>query len=254
MLVIKTQRELQLMREAGRIAATALKKAGDMVKPGVSTEEIDLKIFNYISSEGATPSFLNYNGFPASACISVNNEVIHGIPSSRRILKQGDIVSIDVGANYNGFHGDNAATFACGNISEKAKKLIDTTKASLLKAIEKARPGFRVNDIGQEVQKYVESEGFSVVRDFVGHGVGLNLHEDPEVPNFKTRCRGLKLVPGMTLAIEPMVNEGSSDVKILQDGWTTVTADGKLSAHFEFTVAITEKDPIILTDPSFKEE
>ena len=217
-----------------------------MVKPGVSTKEIDRAVNEYIVSQGAKPSFLNYNGFPASACISVNSTVIHGIPGGY-ILKEGDIVSVDVGAFYQGFHGDCAATYACGAISTEAQKLIDVTKQSFFEGIRFARKGARVLDISHAIQTYVESKGFSVVRSFVGHGVGRKLHEEPEVPNFGAPGRGPRLLPGMTLAIEPMVNVGTYDVKVLKDGWTTVTADGKLSAHYENTVLITDGEPEILT-------
>ncbi len=247
MVIVKTDREIQKMKEAGRIASKALKLAGEAVSPGVSTFELDSIVRKYIESEGAKPSFLNYGGFPASACISVNNVVIHGIPSRKCIIKEGDIVSIDVGAFYEGFHGDNAATFACGKISKEAQLLIDTTKESLYEGIKKAVVGNRIGDIASAVQKYAEARSYSVVRDFVGHGVGAKLHEDPSVPNYGTPGRGVRLLPGMTIAIEPMINEGTHKVKVLEDEWTTVTADGKLSAHFEHTVAITPDGPLILT-------
>ena len=234
------------MRQACKITANARALAGAMVKPGVSTKEIDRAVNEYIVSQGAKPSFLNYNGFPASACISVNSTVIHGIPGGY-ILKEGDIVSVDVGAFYQGFHGDCAATYACGAISTEAQKLIDVTKQSFFEGIRFARKGARVLDISHAIQTYVESNGFSVVRSFVGHGVGRKLHEEPEVPNFGAPSRGPRLLPGMTLAIEPMVNVGTYDVKVLKDGWTTVTADGKLSAHYENTVLITDGEPEILT-------
>ena len=247
MVIVKTDREIQKMKEAGRIASKALKLAGEAVSPGVSTFELDSIVRKYIESEGAKPSFLNYGGFPASACISVNNVVIHGIPSRKCIIKEGDIVSIDVGAFYEGFHGDNAATFACGKISKEAQLLIDTTKESLYEGIKKAVVGNRIGDIASAVQKYAEARSYSVVRDFVGHGVGAKLHEDPSVPNYGTPGRGVRLLPGMTIAIEPMINEGTHKVKVLEDEWTTITADGKLSAHFEHTVAITPDGPLILT-------
>lgn len=249
MIVLKTGRELDLMRQAGRISAKALKLAGEAVEPGVSTEEIDRAVRQYIESEGATPSFLGYGGYPASACISVNNVVIHGIPHKDQILKQGDIVSIDIGAQFQGFHGDNAWTFPCGQVSEEAAALMDATRESLFKGIEQAKAGARIGDIASAVQQYVEARGYSVVRDFVGHGVGAKLHEDPSVPNFGTPGRGVRLLPGMTIAIEPMVNAGGYGVKILHDEWTTVTTDGKLSAHFEHSVAITPDGPVILTLP-----
>ena len=248
MIAIKNKRELQAMKEACVISARALKLAGEAVQPGVTTAEIDREIRRYIESQGAKPSFLGYGGFPASACISVNNVVIHGIPD-KRVIKAGDIVSVDVGAFLNGFHGDNAATFAAGEVSPEAQALMDATRESLYEGIQAAKAGNRIGDIGAAVQRYVEVRGYSVVRQFVGHGVGANLHEDPSVPNFGTPGRGPRLLPGMTIAIEPMINAGVSDVKILKDGWTTVTADGKLSAHFEHSVAITPDGPVILTLP-----
>ena len=247
MVVLKTAREIEIMKKAGRIASKALKLAGEAVEPGISTLELDSIVRKYIESEGAIPSFLNYGGFPASACISVNNVVIHGIPSKDCILKSGDIVSIDVGAFFEGFHGDNAATFACGEISSEARKLIDTTKESLYEGIKKAQAGNRIGDIANAIQRYVEARSYSVVRDFVGHGVGAKLHEDPSVPNYGTPGRGVRLLSGMTIAIEPMINVGTCNVKVLDDEWTTVTADGKLSAHFEHTVAITPDEAVILT-------
>ena len=247
MVSLKTSRELRLMREAGKISQEALLKAGEAVKPGVSTYELDKIVRTTIEKAGAVPSFLGYGGFPASACISVNNVVIHGIPSKKQILREGDIVSIDAGALYEGFHGDNAWTFPCGTISEEAQGLLDATRESLFEAIKMAQPGNRVGDIGSAVQRYVEARNYSVVRDFVGHGVGAKLHEDPSVPNYGTPGRGVRLLPGMTIAIEPMVNAGSHQVTVLGDGWTTVTRDGKLSAHFEHTIAITPDGPVILT-------
>ena len=247
MVVIKTARELSKMKDACRISAEALRVAGEAVKPGVTTFEIDAIVRRYIEKQGATPSFLGYGGFPASACISVNNVVIHGIPSKKCVLKEGDIVSVDVGAFYEGFHGDNAYTFACGKISDNAQALLNATKESLYEGINKALAGNRVGDIGNAVQGYVEARSYSVVRDFVGHGVGAKLHEDPSVPNYGTPGRGVRLIPGMTIAIEPMINEGTFEVRVLDDEWTTVTKDGKLSAHFEHTVAITPNGPKIMT-------
>ena len=249
MIVLKTSRELAIMREAGRISAMALKVAGEAIEPGVSTWEIDRIARKYIESQGAVPSFLGYGGFPASACISVNNVVIHGIPSKRQIIKAGDIVSIDIGAIYEGFNGDNAYTFPCGDISPEAQRLLDATRESLYEGIKQAKAGNRLGDIGSAVQRYVEARGYSVVRDFVGHGVGAKLHEDPSVPNYGTPGRGVRLLPGMTIAIEPMVNQGRHEVQVQKDGWTTVTRDGKLSAHFEHTVAVTPDGPVILTRP-----
>ena len=246
MITIKNERELESMRQACKITAAARALAGEMVRPGVSTKAIDHAVHDYIVGQGAKPSFLNYNGFPASTCISVNGCVIHGIPGGY-VLKEGDIVSIDVGAFYEGFHGDCAATFACGAISTEAQKLIDVTKQSFYEGMKFATKGKRVQDISHAIQTYVESNGFSIVRSFVGHGIGRKLHEEPEVPNFGTPGRGPRLVPGMTIAVEPMVNEGTYDVRVLKDGWTTVTADGKLSAHYENTVLITDGEPEILT-------
>ena len=247
MIVLKTGRELNIMKEACRISAGALQTAGKAVEPGVTTWEIDKIAEDYIRSQGGTPNFKNYEGYPATACISVNNEVIHGIPSKSRKLKQGDIVSIDPGAQFQGYHGDNAATFAVGSVSPEAKRLMDTTRESLYEGINAAVSGGRIGDIGYAVQRYVESRGFSVVRKFVGHGIGTHLHEAPEVPNFGNQGKGIRLLPGMTLAIEPMVNYGGSDVKILPDGWTVLTSDGSLSAHFEHTIVITNDGPKIMT-------
>lgn len=246
MVSIKNSRELKAMREACIISAKALKVAGDAVQPGVTTEEIDHEVRKFIESQGAKPNFLGLGGFPGSACISINDTVIHGIPG-KRVIKSGDIVSVDVGAFYNGFNGDNAATFAAGKITPEAQALIDATRESLYEGIKAATAGNRIGDIGAAVQRYVEVRGYSVVRQYVGHGVGAKLHEDPNVPNYGTPGRGPRLLPGMTIAIEPMVNAGVCGVKTLEDGWTTVTADGKLSAHFEHTIAITPDGPVILT-------
>ncbi len=249
MIVLKTKRELDLMREACRISANALKEAGSAVEPGVSTKEIDDIVRKYIQKQGATPSFLGYGGFPASACISVNDVVIHGIPSKKQILKKGDIVSIDIGAFIGGYHGDNAYTFACGDISKEAQALLDATKESLYEGIKAAIAGNRIGDIGNAVQTYAEARNYSVVRDFVGHGVGAKLHEDPSVPNYGTPGRGVRLLPGMTIAIEPMITAGKYDVRVLDDDWTTVTVDGSLAAHFEHSIAITPDGPVIMTIP-----
>lgn len=235
------------MKDACRISAEALRAAGEAVKPGISTKEIDTIVRQYIEKQGATPSFLGYGGFPASACISVNNVVIHGIPNQNQILRDGDIVSVDVGAYYKGFHGDNAFTFPCGAVSESAQRLLDATRESLYEGIKQALVFNRIGDIGSAVQRYVEARSYSVVRNYVGHGVGAKLHEDPSVPNYGTRGRGVKLLPGMTIAIEPMVNEGTHHTRVLGDKWTVVTVDGKLSAHFEHTIAITPDGPKILT-------
>ena len=246
MIAIKNARQLEVMRKACKITAAARALAGDMVRPGVTTKQIDKAVYDFIVSQGAKPSFLNYNGFPASTCISVNSTVIHGIPGNY-VLQEGDIVSVDVGAYYGGFHGDCAATFPCGTISADAQRLIDVTKQSFYEGIRFATRGHRVSDISHAIETYVESNGFSVVRSFVGHGVGAQLHEEPEVPNFGSAGHGPRLLPGMTLAIEPMVNVGTYEVKVLKDRWTTVTADGKLSAHYENTVLITDGEPEILT-------
>ena len=246
MISIKTQRELEVMREACKITAAARALAGKMVRPGVTTGQIDKAVHDFIVSQGAKPSFLHYHGYPASACISVNEVIIHGIPGNRE-LKEGDIVSVDVGAYYKGFHGDCAATFACGRISDEAQRLIDVTKQSFFEGIKFARQGNRVSDISHAVQTYVEANGFSVVRAFVGHGVGEHLHEEPSVPNYGAPGKGPRLVRNMTIAVEPMVNMGTYDVRVLKDGWTTVTADGKLAAHYENSILITDGEPEILT-------
>ena len=247
LITLKTSRELDCMRKAGRITAAARKLAGELVVPGVTTLEIDTAVRKFIESQGGKPSFLGYGGFTGSACISVNDVVIHGIPSKKMVLKEGDIVSVDVGAFVDGFHGDCAATYACGAISDEAKRLIEVTEQSFWEGIKFARVGQRVSDISHAVQQYVEKHGYSVVRDFVGHGVGTKLHEAPEVPNYGPAGHGPRLQPGMTIAVEPMVCEGDFRVKVLKDGWTTVTVDGSLAAHYENTLLITDGDPEILT-------
>ncbi len=250
MITLKSGEEIIRMRDAGRIAAIAREIGGEHVREGVTTAQIDREIKKCILSHGAKPSFLGYGGFPASACISVNEEIIHGIPSSEKVLKNGDIVKIDVGAYYKGYHGDCAATFAVGQISGEAQRLIDVTKQSFFEGIAAIGEGKRIGDIGHAIQSYVERNGFSVVREYIGHGIGKNLHEDPEVPNYGALGRGQRLRPGMTIAIEPMVNVGDWHVRVLNDEWTVVTVDGKLSAHYENTVAVTENGVLILTDPS----
>ena len=247
MIVLKTGRELSIMREACKISAQALKLIGEAIEPGVTTAELDRIAEKFIRNCGATPNFKGYNGYPATACISINNEVIHGIPTAKRKIQNGDIVSVDLGALFEGYHGDNAATFACGDVSEEAKRLMDATRESLYEGIKMARAGGRIGDISNAIQSYVEARGYSVVRDFVGHGVGTSLHEAPEVPNFGIAGRGVRLMPGMTLAIEPMINIGKPQVKIMPDGWTVLTQDGSLSAHFEHTIAITADGPQIMT-------
>lgn len=246
MIAIKNERELAIMRQACRITAEARALAGSMVKPGVKTRDIDKAVHDYILSQGATPSFLGYGGFPASACISINDVVIHGIPGNQ-IIQEGDLVSVDVGAFWNGFHGDCCATFIAGETDDESRRLVEVTRQSFFEGLKFCKRGFRISDISNAVQTYVEDHGFSVVRKFVGHGVGQKLHEEPEVPNFGRPGRGPRLIPGMTLAIEPMVNAGSYDVHVMPDRWTTKTVDGKRAAHYENTVLITDGEPEILT-------
>ena len=250
MITLKSGDSITRMRDAGRIAAIAREVGGEHVREGVTTAAIDREIKKCILSHGAKPSFLGYGGFPASACISVNDEIIHGIPSNTRVLKNGDIVKIDVGAYYKGFHGDCAATFTVGEVSAEAKKLIEVTRQCFYQGIAAIKEGARLGDIGHAVQEYAESFGYSVVREYVGHGVGHDLHEDPEVPNYGSAGHGLRLRPGMTIAIEPMINAGTGEVRVLANEWTVVTADGKLSSHYENTVAITDNGVLILTDPA----
>ena len=247
MFIVKNYEQIMLMKRAGKITAEALLVAKEMIRPGVSTKEIDQKIRKFIESCGAVPSFLGYGGFPGSACISINDEVIHGIPSQKRILTEGDIVKVDVGARFRGYNGDSARTFPVGKVSDEALRLISVTEQSFYEAMKVAKAGCRIGDIGHAVESFVISNGFSIVRDYVGHGVGADLHEEPEIPNFGTAGRGQRLYADMTVAIEPMVNAGLGNVKTLSDGWTVVTADGKLSAHYENSIAITNGDPIILT-------
>ena len=249
MIQLKTPKQIEIMRTAGKITGEALLVAKEMIHEGVTTKEIDDKIRKYIEKCGAKPTFLGYGGFPGSACISINEEVIHGIPSNSKVLKNGDIVKIDVGAQYKGFTGDSAATFAVGEISDEARKLIKITEECFFKgieAIEKAENP-RVGDLGFAIASHARSNGFSVVEQYTGHGVGAELHEDPNVPNYGTAGRGVRIYPGMTLAIEPMINEGTEKVKVLKDGWTVVTADGKLSAHYEHSIAVTNNGIILLT-------
>jgi methionyl aminopeptidase len=247
MFIVKNSEQLMLMKRAGKITAEALLVAKEVIRPGVSTKEIDQKIRRFIESSGAVPSFLGYGGFPGSACISVNNEVIHGIPSEKKILLEGDIVKVDVGARFRGYNGDSARTFPVGKVSDEALRLISVTEQSFYEAMKVAKAGARIGDIGNAIESFVISNGFSIVRDYVGHGVGANLHEDPEIPNFGIAGRGPRLYADMTVAIEPMVNAGLAGVRTLSDGWTVITADGKLSAHYENSIAITSADPIILT-------
>ena len=249
MIIVKSEREIELMRRAGKITAAARALAGEMVKPGVTTREIDKAVFHFIRSQGAEPSFLNYNGYPASVCVSVNDEIIHGIPGPR-VLKEGDIVSVDVGAYIGGFHGDCAATYPCGKISEEAQRLIDVTRQSFFEGFAQAREGNRISDISHAVQACVEANGFSVVREYVGHGVGRNMHEAPEIPNYGAPGHGPKLLRGMTIAVEPMVNAGTAAIRQMSDGWTVKTRDGKYAAHYENTILITAGEPEILTAPA----
>ncbi len=246
MIIVKSPHEIELMRKAGKITALARTVAREMVADGITTREIDREVHKFITKSGAVPTFLGYGGFPASACVSVNEEVIHGIPG-KRVVHNGDIVSLDVGATIGGYTGDCAGTFPCGQVSAQAQKLIDVTRESFFQGLKFARVGYRISDIGHAVQEYVEANGFSVVRAYVGHGVGRELHEDPEVPNFGAPGHGPRLIPGMTIAIEPMVNVGSFDIRILPNEWTVVTKDGSLSAHYENTVLITDGEPEILT-------
>lgn len=249
MITLKSPHEIELMRRAGKITAAARAYAQGLVRPGVTTQEINSAVEHFIRKQGAVPSFLHYNGYPASVCISVNDEIIHGIPG-KRVLQDGDIVSVDVGAYIGGFHGDCAATFACGTISEEAQRLIDVTRQSFFEGIRYAKEGHRLLDISAAIQEYVESNGFSIVREYVGHGIGTQMHESPEIPNYGHPGHGPKLLRGMTIAIEPMVNAGAAAIRQMPDGWTVKTADGKKAAHYENTILITAGDPELLTDAS----
>ncbi|MDF2945230.1 MAG: map [Herbinix sp.] len=244
---IKSEKEIELMRESGRILANVLEELEGLVRPGISTLDIDKKCAEIIKGYDCIPSFLNYNGYPASVCVSVNKEVVHGIPNKDRILRDGDIVSLDCGVIYQGFHSDAARTVAVGEISKEAKQLIEVTKQSFYEGIKFAKEGHHLHEISEAIQTYVEAHGFSVVRDLVGHGIGRNLHEEPQIPNFRQKRRGLKLEAGMTLAIEPMVNVGRYDVYWEDDDWTVVTADGSLSAHYENTILVTNGEPELFT-------
>lgn len=246
MIILKSPREIEKMAESCLIVAKTLEYLSDKIKPGITTKEIENMADAFIRDNNAIPAFKGYRGFPASICASLNNEVIHGIPSNR-VLKEGDIIGIDVGVKKDGYYGDGAYTFPVGKIDSNVEKLLNVTKEALYLGIEKAVPGNRISDISHTIQTYVENNGFSVVRAFVGHGIGKELHEDPQIPNFGPPNRGPRLKPGMTLAIETMVNEGSYEVLILDDGWTAVTVDGKLSAHFEHTILVTDERPVILT-------
>ena len=248
MITLKSAHEIELMRRAGKITAAARALAREMVKPGVTTQQIDKAVYHFIKSQGAIPSFLHYNGYPASVCVSVNDEIIHGIPGPR-VLKEGDIVSVDVGAYIGGYHGDCAGTYPCGQVSDEALRLIRVTQDSFFEGLKYAREGYRLSDISAAVQKYVEANGYSVVREYVGHGIGRNMHEAPEIPNYGKPGHGPRLLRGMTIAVEPMVNEGTAAIRQMPDGWTVRTADGKNAAHYENTILITAGDPELLTDP-----
>ncbi len=247
MIQLKNPAQIELMKVAGRITGEALLLARDSIREGMSTYELDTIIRNYIESQGAKPSFLGYGGFPGSACISINDEVIHGIPSKKRILRNGDIVKVDVGACYKGYHGDAARTIPVGTVSDEAKKLIEVTRESFFRGIEQLKVGNRIGDIGHAIDSYVVENGFSTVKRYIGHGIGTELHQSPDVPNYGTEGRGTRLLAGMTLAIEPMVNVGGENVRDLSDGWTVKTADGTLSAHYENTVALTADGVIVMT-------
>lgn len=247
MISLKSEKEIGIMRRANQIIAETREVLKEMMKPGVTTYDLDRKADEIFKSKGAKSAFKGYKGFPASICVSVNEEIVHGIPNKKKVLKEGDIVGLDMGTIYEGFYGDSAMTFAIGAVSEEALRLMKITEESLHLGIKEARPGARLYDIGAAVQEHAESAGFSVVRDFVGHGIGTHLHEEPQVPNYGQRGRGMVLQAGMVIAIEPMINAGSPEVKIKEDGWTAVTKDGKLSAHFEHSIAITEKGPVILS-------
>jgi len=247
MISRKSKREIDLMKKAGRIVAIAHKEVKAMIKPGITTADIDALVEKIVRDYDAVPSFKDYGGFPGSACTSINEEVVHGIPSKSRKLKEGDIVKVDIGADFKGYHGDSAWTYPVGRISKEAEKLLEATEASLFAGLSEIKAGKRLSDISHAIQTYAESKGYSVVREFVGHGVGRKLHEDPQIPNYGPAGKGPLLKPGMTLAIEPMINSGTKDVEVQSDAWTAVTQDGKLSAHFEHTILVTKESYLILT-------
>ena len=247
MIIIKSDQEIDIMRESGKVTAHILKELENFIKPGISTMDIDQFVEKTILSNNMIPSFKGYNGFPASACVSINNEVVHGIPDAARFLKEGDIVSVDVGCTYKGYISDAARTYPVGDISPEAQKLIDATRDSFFEGLKFCRPGYRLSDISHAIQQKAESEGFSVIRDFVGHGVGRAMHEEPQIPNYGKPGRGPRLARGMVFAIEPMINQGTFEVDVLADNWTVVTLDGKLSAHYENTVVITDDEPELIT-------
>lgn len=246
-VTIKSAREIELMREAGRLLALVHEELAKIIRPGISTKDIDRACEEMIRSYGCTPNFLNYQGYPGSVCVSVNEEVVHGIPTDRHIIQEGDIVSLDTGLIYQGYHSDAARTHAVGEVSSEAQKLMDVTKQSFFEGIKMAKAGNHLFDISNAIDAYIRPYGYGIVRDLVGHGIGTHLHEEPEIPNFAQRRRGLRLQPGMTLAIEPMVNLGTADVRWMKDGWTVISADHSLSAHYENTILITEGEPGILT-------
>lgn len=248
MVIIKSKAEIEKMKTAGRITFGALKAVKEAVKPGVTTQELDRVAEKYIRAQGCTPSFKGYGGFPGSICASVNDEIIHGIPG-KRVLKEGDIISVDVGACYMGYNGDACRTFGVGEISPEAQRLIDVTRSSFFEAVAYAKDGFRISDISRAVQEYVEANGFSVLRDYCGHGVGADMHEDPEIPNYVTSMRGIRIRPGMCLAIEPMVCMGGHQYYVADNDWTVLTKDGSLSAHYENSVLVTNGEPFLLTLP-----
>ena len=249
MIIIKSDSEIDLMRESGKVTGFILKELENIIRPGLSTADIDRFVEKTIREAGMIPSFKGYGGFPASACVSINDEVVHGIPDKKRILREGDIVSVDVGSTYKGYVSDAARTYPVGEVSDVARHLMEATRDSFFAGLEYCKVGCRLSDISHAIQQSAEGEGFSVIRDFVGHGVGQNMHEDPQIPNFGKAGRGPRLAKGMVFAIEPMINMGGPEVRVLKDGWTTVTTDGELSAHFEHTVAITKDGPVILTMP-----
>ena len=247
MIIIKSDREIDLMRESGKVTGFILKELENFIRPGISTADIDRFVEDIIRKNGMIPTFKGYGGFPASACVSINDEVVHGIPDKKRIIREGDIVSVDVGSTYKGYVSDAARTYAVGEVSDIARKLKDATRDSFFAGLEFCRVGCRLSDISHAIQVKAESEGFSVIRDFVGHGVGQNMHEEPQIPNFGKAGRGPRLAKGMVFAIEPMICEGGYDVRTLSNDWTVVTLDGKLSAHYENTVVITDGEPELLT-------
>lgn len=247
MIIIKSDQEIDLMRESGKVTGFILKELENFIRPGISTADIDKFVEDTIRKNGMIPSFKGYGGFPASACVSINDEVVHGIPDKKRILMDGDIVSVDVGSTYKGYVSDAARTYPVGTISDVARRLIDATRDSFFAGLEYCKVGYRLSDISHAIQVKAESEGFSVIRDFVGHGVGQNMHEDPQIPNYGKPGKGPRLQKGMTLAIEPMITQGSYEVDVLQDNWTAVTIDGGLAAHYENTVVITDGEPQLLT-------